>query len=310
MAIPHPFPYQGSKRKLAARILQYFPSQCVTLYEPFAGSAALTLAAAQQNLAEQYVINDSNTPLMQLWEKIIFETQLIADQYDTLWHEQLGNEKDFYFRVRDLFNQTHQPHYLLYLLARCVKAAIRYNANGEFNQSPDNRRKGMQPAKMRNNLERVAALLKDRVHMTSKDYRAVLNDATTNDVVYMDPPYQGVAGQNPRYAQGLPFSEFVESLESLNHREIMYLVSYDGYNELRKYGRDLPAHLNLKRYEINAGRSSQATLIGKSATTIEALYISDALWQNIRSKTLVQERFEFTKCVTLWRNRQFTIIAE
>ena len=46
----------------------------------------------------------------------------------------------------------HQPHHLLYLLARCVKASIRYNTDGDFNQSPDNRRKGMHPATMRQNI--------------------------------------------------------------------------------------------------------------------------------------------------------------
>ena len=43
------------------------------------------------------------------------------------------------------WGETGKPDLLLYLLARCVKAAVRYNASGEFNQSPDNRRRGMPP---------------------------------------------------------------------------------------------------------------------------------------------------------------------
>ena len=37
--LPHPIPYQGSKRNLAPDILRYFPEQIDVLYEPFAGSA-------------------------------------------------------------------------------------------------------------------------------------------------------------------------------------------------------------------------------------------------------------------------------
>ncbi|MCK4459049.1 MAG: DNA adenine methylase, partial [Methanosarcinales archaeon] len=44
--VPHPIPYQGSKRNIARTILSFFPHQFDTLVEPFAGSAAISLAAA------------------------------------------------------------------------------------------------------------------------------------------------------------------------------------------------------------------------------------------------------------------------
>ena len=49
--IAHPIPYQGSKRRLADQILRYAPTPIQTLYEPFAGSAAITLAAAASGRA-------------------------------------------------------------------------------------------------------------------------------------------------------------------------------------------------------------------------------------------------------------------
>jgi len=38
MKIPHPIPYQGSKRNLASQILRFFPDEINRLVEPFAGS--------------------------------------------------------------------------------------------------------------------------------------------------------------------------------------------------------------------------------------------------------------------------------
>ena len=52
--LPHPIPYQGSKRNLAPDILRYFPETFDVLYEPFAGSAAMTIAAAAQGLGSRY----------------------------------------------------------------------------------------------------------------------------------------------------------------------------------------------------------------------------------------------------------------
>ncbi|MCB1922102.1 MAG: DNA adenine methylase, partial [Candidatus Competibacteraceae bacterium] len=49
--IPHPIQYQGSKRNLAPAILEYFPNNINKLVEPFSGSAAISIAAAWNNLA-------------------------------------------------------------------------------------------------------------------------------------------------------------------------------------------------------------------------------------------------------------------
>ena len=126
MRIPLPFPYQGSKRHLARSILRFFPSDIETLYEPFAGSAAITIAAAYDSLAEKLVLNDFNEPLIELWRQIISQPAAIATKYARLWNEQDGQERDYYKLVKDQFNETKEPSCLLYLLARCVKASVRY----------------------------------------------------------------------------------------------------------------------------------------------------------------------------------------
>ena len=86
----------------------------------------------------------------------------IANAYEKLWKAQTGQEREYYDWVRTQFNQTQRPDYLLYLLARCVKASVRYNAYGEFNQSPDNRRKGARPDTMRENIVGASRLLKGK----------------------------------------------------------------------------------------------------------------------------------------------------
>lgn len=278
MNVPHPIPYQGSKRNLASDILRYFPTKVDTLHEPFAGSAAISLAAAAHKRTNKFHINDLNKPLVDLWRAIVNTPDKLATEYETLWYEQLDNPKSFYKKIRDEFNLTGRSDLFLYLLARCVKASVRYNANGEFNQSPDNRRRGATPATMRDQIRGASFFLKGKTTFSSKNYRDVVLHATEDDLIYMDPPYQGVCGsRDTRYLASVQLCDFVEVLEKLNGRGIRYIVSYDGRTGSKVHGLQLPEHLNLTHMELEAGRSSQATLLGREDATFESLYLSPAL---------------------------------
>lgn len=286
--LPHPIPYQGSKRNLAAEILRYFPASIDVLYEPFSGSAAITIAAAANGLAKRYHINDLNKPLMDLWREIIESPEEVLSKYQQLWLAQDGDPKSYYGTVRDQFNQTGRPDLFLYLLARCVKGSVRYNSRGEFNQSPDNRRKGMHPDTMREQILGVSHLLRGKSYITALDYREVLAKALPADLVYMDPPYQGVCrNRDPRYFEAVYVGDFIAALDALNRRGIRYLVSYDGRTGDKVHGGTLPRELNLTLIELYAGRSSQATLLGRDEITIESLYLSPALADELAHVPLV-----------------------
>ena len=131
-------------------------------------------------------------------------------------------------------------------------------------------------------------LLKGRTTFSSKNYRDVVLQATEDDLVYMDPPYQGVCGsRDTRYLASVQLCDFVEVLEKLNGRGIRYIVSYDGRTGSKVHGLQLPEHLNLTHMELEAGRSSQATLLGREDATFESLYLSPLLAEElIKSKMI------------------------
>jgi len=140
----------------------------------------------------------------------------------------------------------------------------------------------MSPTLMRDNLMRVNKLLAGKTEVASVSYIDLLSRIRAQDVIYMDPPYQGVSeNRNTRYCAGVSYAEFVEFLERLNERKISYLVSYDGRTGERAYGKSLPKSLKLEHIELNAGRSSQATLLGRDQDTIESLYLSKPLVERL-----------------------------
>ncbi|MGZ8217658.1 Dam family site-specific DNA-(adenine-N6)-methyltransferase [Methylomagnum sp.] len=283
---PHPIQYQGSKRNLAPVILGYYPKSINRLLEPFAGSAAMTIATAARGLAQSYIVNDLNKPLADLLALIVGSPEAMADSYENLWKQQTGDSVGHYYQVRDDFNRSQDPRLFLYLLARCVKGAVRYNSEGLLNQSPDKRRLGTRPDTMRANILGVSRLLKGKVIFSALDYREILSQARADDLVYMDPPYQGVCGnRDARYYSGIDNVEFVAALDELNSRNIAYIVSYDGRCGDKRFGESLPTSLDLAHIEIEAGTSSQATLLGRKEVTYESLYLSRALTKRLSIKS-------------------------
>ena len=298
MTTPQIVQYQGSKRLLAPVILQHFPKKVRTLWEPFCGMAALTIAAAQERRAALYHLNDINAPLISILQSAVENPYMLYEGYKVVWSEQFtfseGSERHFY-KVRDEFNDGDEcAAKLLYLIARCVKGSVRYGKNGKFNQSPDKRRHGTKPETLLPRLIEISALLKGKTSFSALDYREIFDMAQEGDLVYMDPPYQGVSNvRDNRYFSGVTLEEFAEALETLNRKNVDFLISYDGTCGEKSYGKELPEELGCKKILLNAGYSSQSTLLGRRELTQEALYISRNLADNEMSVSPAQPELEF-----------------
>lgn len=294
-SVPHPIPYQGSKRRLAAAILSHAPvGRYKRLVEPFAGSAAVTLAAASRRTFSSYVIGDVLEPLIELWKMVISNPKEVAHQYETLWHRERQRPIEAYYEIRSEFNVDRSPTKLLYLLARCVKNAVRFNPTGEFNQSPDKRRTGTRPQLMTTEIFAAHQLLAGRGKAVHGDFLSLFLSAQEGDFFYLDPPYQGTSeGRDQRYIAGVSRDRMIEALTVLNEKRIPFVLSYDGSCGERNYGAPLPSTI-AQRLLLDVGRSSQATLNGRSDVTIESLYLSHLIpaTQKAKSTAISLEDFE------------------
>lgn len=289
--LPHPIPYQGSKRKLASLIGRYLPCRMNTFFEPFAGSAAMSIYTAFHKRASSFVIADSLGPMIGLLQSIMEQPDLTAARYRHLWEGQMEGGTSYFNEVRDRYNNERDPIDLLYLICRCVKNAVRFNSEGRFTQSVDKRRLGMHPDKMRVAVQGVSSILGGMVQFRVGDWRETAADAGPSDFVYMDPPYLGTSvGRDKRYHQQLMLDELVCGLEDLRVRGVPFALSYDGMTDDREYGPPLPEELGLTRLLLHAGTSSQSTLSGRHEQTIESLYVTPGLTEPING--IVRENGE------------------
>jgi DNA adenine methylase len=289
--LPHPIPYQGSKRRLADAIGSIVPTDIATWYEPFAGSAAMSLWVARHRNPERVVLGDSLTSLTALWELIINDPIMAAERYETVWHGHEDAGLTYFNEVRARYNEQGDPIDILYLMARCVKNAVRFNRKGHFTQSVDKRRLGMRPDKMRNAMMGASDLLKGRTVVRAGDWTVTTADAVEGDFIYLDPPYMGTSvGRDLRYAEQMTQERLVVGLENVLSRNLSVALSYDGSTGEKVYGPPLPKHLLMTQTFIHTGRSSQSTLSGKADETIESLYLSPDLRADFTSIRVGKEQ--------------------
>lgn len=276
--LPHPIPYQGSKRRLTPVIGRYLPENIRVFYEPFAGSAAMTVYAAYHRRAERFVVADSFAPIVVLLRSIVEDPGRTAARYREVWEGQREGGSGYFNEIRRRYNEGRDSIDLLYLICRCVKNAVRFNGHGCFTQSVDKRRLGMHPDKMLSAMSGVSSILRGRTEFRLGDWQETSMDVRPDDFVYMDPPYLGISiGRDKRYHRQIMREELVEGLENLRRRNVPFALSYDGMTGGRTYGPPLPESLGLTRLLLHAGTSSQATLSGRNEETVESLYVTPGL---------------------------------
>lgn len=156
------------------------------IIEPFAGSAAVSLALADR--FDAIWLNDVNADLMNVY----WALQSAPEEYIRTAAELFRpetNDTEMYYRFREKFNELHhgvqRSAFFLYLNRHGYNGLCRYNRSGGFNV-PFGRYK--RPYFPEEEL-RAAAEVLSKTKVTCLDFEEVLREAGPGDFVYCDPPY-------------------------------------------------------------------------------------------------------------------------
>ena len=122
--------WSGSKRTQADKILEFVP-EFNTYYEPFLGGGSMLYAINPQNA----VCGDICTPLIGFWNNLKEEPEILFNDYKEKWTRLQNEGYEYYYNVRNQFNNNKDPYSLFFLTRTCVNGLIRFNKNGEFNNS-------------------------------------------------------------------------------------------------------------------------------------------------------------------------------
>lgn len=260
--------WAGSKRSQAKTIASMIPSHR-RYFEPFVGGGSIVYTMGP----DDGVCGDVCAPLIDLYNEIKAKPAVVLAQYRSEWDVLQRVGQDHFYVVRDRFNANQNPQDLLFLSRTCVNGLIRFNAKGEFNNSFHLSRPGIHPDR----LGRIIADWSERLQNTTflhGDYADTTQGVSSEDFVYLDPPYANTVG---RY-QGtstIDFAEFFEWLGHLNSKEVMWALSFDGLRGDKSYDSSVPTELYQRKLMLDSGHSSFRRVMGGSLEPVkEALYLN------------------------------------
>lgn len=266
-ALPSVIKWSGSKRSVAVELSQYILSS-ETYYEPFVGGGALMPFAR----SKKGVASDIIPELIDLWNAIKNTPVDVAEEYSQRWHRLQEEGPSVYYEIRDHFNQTKNHFDFLFLTRTCVNGLIRYNKNGEFNNSFHLSRPGINPDTLKRILIDWSRVIQ-RFSFLNIDYRECLSAVKKGDFVFLDPPY---GGTKDRYTRAeFDLNDFYLELERLNKIGAKWMLTFDGTAGSRNYSFAPPCDTYQERFFVKTGNSSFKKLMDNQNDVIrESVYLN------------------------------------
>lgn len=162
--------------------------------EPFLGSGVVVFNIRPKRA----LLADTNKHIIRLYQDIKSGkiTDLTVRDYLTEKGALLlRNGEDFYYQVREEFNNSGGSLPFLFLNRACFNGLMRFNSQGKFNvpfgRKPERFRKSY-VTKISNQVAWIRKILeRNEWEFMVADYREVLALADKDDFIYLDPPYIG-----------------------------------------------------------------------------------------------------------------------
>ena len=132
--------WSGSKRALSEQIMEYFPKEINTYYEPFCGSCSMLFQLLNSDIkVNKYVCSDVNKELIDFFVLLKDNPSFIYEEYNKRWvmltsFEEIRDKQIYYNKVRDSYNKTKDIHDFVFLTRTSANGLIRYNSKGELDR--------------------------------------------------------------------------------------------------------------------------------------------------------------------------------
>ncbi|MAW87869.1 MAG: DNA adenine methylase [Phyllobacteriaceae bacterium] len=188
-----PIKSQGIKSKLVEWISQNIEKiEYDRWVEPFMGTGVVGFNIRPQKA----LMCDTNPHLINFYNaiknKII--TSAIVRNYLTVEGEKLlKSNGDYYYEVRQRFNETGNSLDFLFLSRSCFNGMMRFNRKGGFNVPFCRKPNRFAPAlitKITNQVENISQIINlGNYEFKIQDFKQTLREVRENDLIYSDPPY-------------------------------------------------------------------------------------------------------------------------
>jgi len=190
-----PIKSQGIKTKLVDWIISNIKGiEFERWVEPFMGTGVVAFNIRPK----KSLLCDSNPHLINFYKALQSKkiTSYIVKSYLTEEGDKLlKSNGDYYYEVRNRFNENKNPLDFLFLSRSCFNGMMRFNKNGGFNVPFCRKPKRFAQAlvtKISNQVEYISEIINfGEYTFLNQDFKETLKLLQPTDLVYADPPYLG-----------------------------------------------------------------------------------------------------------------------
>jgi len=243
----------GNKQKQADSIIEFFPEQFGTYFEPFLGSGGVLGVLAPKKA----VATDSFAPLVQIWQTLQDDKDELKRQY-TDRHALialLGSKKAAYEKVLASYNRGPNGADLLFLCRACYGGVVRFRKNDGYMSTPVGVHDPVSPASFGKRVDAWHARTRG-ARFLRLDFAEAMTQAKQGDLIYCDPPYAD--SQAILYgAQAFSLPRLFDSIAACKARGVYVALSIDGtkYSGRKLCEVTIPDGLFEREEFVNVGRS-------------------------------------------------------
>lgn len=190
-----PLKIQGIKTKIVPLIREnVILNEDSVWYEPFMGSGVVGFNVEPHRA----VFADINPHIIEFYNGI--KNGVITSRKVRVFLEEEGQklaagDAEYYYEVRNRFNERHNPLDFLFLNRACFNGMMRYNKERKFNVPYGHKPQRFAKAyvtKIVNQVAHIEDLLKTHEwEFVCQPFQDTLSNAGENDFIYCDPPYIG-----------------------------------------------------------------------------------------------------------------------
>lgn len=245
-----PLFYVGDKYKLMNQLVNFFPKEVNTFFEPFVGGGTVFLNIN----AKKYFLNDINSHLIAIHNlliknsqnpKVFFRTiekitkkyglsrsykeDIIPDSLKKSWKKTYFARfnKEGYEQLRKCVNseKKNDPLILYVLLIYGFNRMLRFNGGGKFNLPVGNVDFNKNVVSALNDYFDFVA--DKHIELTTRDFRYFLSDKKYSqaDFVYLDPPYLITASEYNRLWGKTAESDLLQLIDKLHLQGVRFALS-------------------------------------------------------------------------------------
>lgn len=229
--IKSPLNYIGGKYKLLPQIIPLFPDKINTFVDLFSGGANVGINVD----ANKYYFNDMNHRINEMFRYFSHHT---SDELVNMINNKIHQyglsktNKEAYLKFRSDYNKKPNPLDLYVLVSYSYNYQFRFNNSMEFNNPF-----GKNRSSFSKNMEQHLRMFVDKLHTIDAEFTDKMfdkfntTDLTSNDFVYMDPPYLITTGNyndgNRGFVNWSKTQEIsmYKLMDNLTHQNIKYALS-------------------------------------------------------------------------------------